>query len=83
MICPDTLIARMREWIKELARNTYLIFKHAGKQYGVDRVNRMAAAISYRAIFAMAPLLILAVAIVGCRSNCGPHRRRRSADSSP
>lgn len=51
--------------IKELARTSFLIFKHAGEQYGIDRVNRMAAAVSYRSIFAMAPLLILAVAIVG------------------
>lgn len=55
----------MRDRIEELARTTFLIFKHAAKQYGIDRVNRMAAAVSYRAIFAMAPLLILAVSIVG------------------
>lgn len=46
-------------------RKTYLIIKKAAKEYGFDRVNRMAAAVSYRAIFAMAPLLILAVYIVG------------------
>jgi membrane protein len=55
----------MSDRIKKLARTTFLIFKHAAKQYGIDRVNRMAAAVSYRAIFAMAPLLILAVSMVG------------------
>lgn len=55
----------MRDRIKELARTTFLIFKHAGKEFGADRVNRMAAAVAYRAIFAMAPLLILTVFVVG------------------
>jgi len=50
---------------RELAGVTIQIFKHAGKQYGVDRVNRMSAAVAYRAIFATAPLLLIAVYIVG------------------
>lgn len=55
----------MSDRIRELSRTTFLIFKHAGKEFGMDRVNRMAAAVAYRAIFAMAPLLILTVVIVG------------------
>lgn len=55
----------MRYPVRELVTKTYVIFKKAAKEYGIDRVNRMSAAVSYRAIFAMAPLLILAVYIVG------------------
>lgn len=54
----------MMETIKEGARTTYSIFRYAAKEFGYDRVNRMAAAVSYRAIFAMAPLLILSVFVV-------------------
>lgn len=49
----------------ELARTTYLIFKAAGKEYGEDRVARMSAAVAYRAIFALAPLLLVAVFVFG------------------
>lgn len=55
----------MREEIRQASRTTFLIFKHAGRQFGIDRVNRMSAAVAYRAIFAMAPLLILTVYVVG------------------
>lgn len=55
----------MRDRIREIARTALLIFKHAGKEYGIDRVNRMSAAVAYRAIFAMAPLLILTIYVVG------------------
>lgn len=37
----------------------------AARRYSVIRASRMAAAVSYRAIFALAPLLILAVAVFG------------------
>ena len=55
----------MRDKIRQLVTRTYLIFQHAAKQYGLDRVNRMSAAVAYRAMFAMAPLLILTVYVVG------------------
>lgn len=55
----------MLERVKGLARNTYDIYKYAGRQYGIDRVNRMAAAVAYRAMFAAAPLLIVTIWIVG------------------
>lgn len=41
------------------------ILKAAGKEYGEDRVARMSAAVAYRAIFALAPLLLLAVFVFG------------------
>jgi membrane protein len=50
---------------KDAARVTYGIFKSAGKQYGIDRVNRMAAAVAYRTMFALAPLLLVAVSVLG------------------
>ena len=50
---------------KDAAKTTYEIFKSAGKQYGIDRVNRMAAAVAYRTMFALAPLLLVAVAVLG------------------
>jgi membrane protein len=37
----------------------------AAAKYGRDRASRMAAAIAYRTVFALAPLLILAMAILG------------------
>lgn len=55
----------MLDRLKDIGRDTYAIFKWAGKQYGADRVNRMSAAVAYRAMFAAAPLLIIAVYIVG------------------
>lgn len=50
---------------RELARTTLEIFKAAGKEYGEDRVARMSAAVAYRAIFALAPLLLIAVFVFG------------------
>jgi membrane protein len=54
-------------WVKtkQLAAVTLEIFKTAGKQYALDRVNRMAAAVAYRTMFALAPLLLLAVYFLG------------------
>lgn len=37
----------------------------AGKEFGEDRAGRMAAAIAYRTVFALAPMLIVAVSIAG------------------
>lgn len=50
---------------KDAANVTYEIFKSAAKQYGIDRVNRMAAAVAYRTMFALAPLLLVAVSVLG------------------
>lgn len=46
-------------------RLTYDIFFAASKEFGNDKVGRMAAAVAYRAMFATAPLFLLAVAILG------------------
>lgn len=55
----------MLETVKARATTAYLIFKTAGKEYAEDRVARMSAAVSYRAIFALAPLLLVAVFVFG------------------
>lgn len=55
----------MWETLKSRAVFAYEVLRAAGEEYGKDRVTRMAAAVSYRAIFALAPLLLLAVAIFG------------------
>jgi membrane protein len=54
-------------WAKtqETARFTFEILRAAGNQYGLDRVNRMAAAVAYRTMFALAPLLLLAIFFLG------------------
>lgn len=41
------------------------VLKAAGKEYGEDRVARMSAAVAYRAIFALAPLFLIAVFVFG------------------
>lgn len=55
----------MRDELKTKGQLVLDILVTAGREYAVDRVSRMAAAVSYRAIFALAPLLILAVAVFG------------------
>lgn len=51
--------------VTETAMTAFEILKVAGKEYGADRVARMSAAVAYRAIFALAPLLLLAVFVFG------------------
>ena len=41
------------------------VFAEAARSYGEDRAPRMAAAIAYRTIFALAPLLMILVAVLG------------------
>jgi len=55
----------MWDTIKKQAAITYEIFEQAAKSYGVDRVNRMSAAVAYRTMFALAPLLLIAVFFLG------------------
>lgn len=54
-------------WVKtkQLTAVTLEIFKTAGKQYGLDRVNRMASAVAYRTMFALAPLFLVAIFVLG------------------
>ncbi|HZD24026.1 MAG TPA: YihY/virulence factor BrkB family protein [Acidimicrobiia bacterium] len=51
--------------LKSGAVFSYEILRTAARQYGEDRAARMAAAVSYRAIFAVAPLLLVAVFVFG------------------
>lgn len=55
----------MWQRVKANLKLTYDIFFAAGKEFGNDKVSRMAAAVAYRAMFATAPLFLLAVAILG------------------
>ncbi|HEY5890119.1 MAG TPA: YihY/virulence factor BrkB family protein [Acidimicrobiia bacterium] len=49
--------------IGERARTVFDVLKHALKEYGRDLASRMAAAISYRTVFALTPMLVVAVSI--------------------
>lgn len=55
----------MFDRVKELAGTTFDVLKTAAKEYGEDRVARMSAAVAYRSIFALAPLLLVAVFVFG------------------
>ncbi len=55
----------MWEKTKSASSNAFEILKTAGKEYGQDRVARMAAAVAYRSIFALAPLFLLAIGVFG------------------
>lgn len=57
----EKYIARLPSW----ARGPAEILSEAADEYGQDRASRMAAAISYRTVFALAPLLMIAVAVLG------------------
>jgi membrane protein len=57
----EKYIARLPGWAKGPAE----ILAEAATEYGADRCSRMAAAISYRTVFALAPLLIIVVAVLG------------------
>lgn len=55
----------MFDRLKQTARTALDVLKAAAKEYGEDRVARMSAAVAYRSIFALAPLLLLAVFVFG------------------
>jgi len=55
----------MLEKIKTNLKLAYDVIVAAGKEFGADRVSRMAAAVAYRTMFALAPLFLLAVSIFG------------------
>lgn len=55
----------MERTFKEKARTALVVVKHAAQEYGRDKVSRMAAAVSYRTLFAIAPMLVVAVSIGG------------------
>lgn len=55
----------MFDRLKQTAGTGFDVLKAAAKEYGQDRVARMSAAVAYRTIFALAPLLLLAVFVFG------------------
>lgn len=55
----------MFDRLKQTTGTAFEIAKAAGKEYGRDRVARMSAAVAYRTIFALAPLLLVAVFVFG------------------
>ena len=55
----------MWEKTKSSLRLAYEVLVAAGKEFGADRASRMAAAIAYRTMFALAPMFLLAVSIFG------------------
>jgi membrane protein len=57
----EKYIARLPSW----AQGPGEILADAAQKYGADRASRMAAAIAYRTVFALAPLLMIAVAVLG------------------
>jgi len=57
----DRLIKRLPRWARPPAE----ILAAAANEYGLDRAGRMSAAIAYRTVFALAPLLIIGVAVLG------------------
>ena len=57
----EKYLARLPSW----AQGPGAILADAAQKYGRDRASRMAAAIAYRTVFALAPLLMIAVAVLG------------------
>lgn len=55
----------MRDRIKAAGDTSFRVLKDAARSYGAHRVGRMAAALAYRTVFAVAPLLLLAVGVFG------------------
>jgi membrane protein len=49
----------------------------SANEYGVDRISRMSAAVAYRGIFALAPMLIIAVGVLGAIVNDSPAEARQ------
>jgi len=54
-------------WVKLNTRVVfvYRVLREAARRYGEDRVGRMAAAVAYRTMFSLAPLILIAVAVFG------------------
>ncbi len=57
----DKIIAKLPRW----ARSPAEILAGAAEEFGRDRASRMSAAMAYRAVFALAPLLMVLVAVLG------------------
>jgi len=55
----------MWEEMKGALRLAYDLLRAAVTQFGLDRADRMAAAVAYRTMFALAPLLLLGIWVLG------------------
>ncbi|REK37192.1 MAG: YihY/virulence factor BrkB family protein [Actinobacteria bacterium] len=62
---PGSLVGGMSDRKKSRAKVAFEVLKDAAKQHGRHFGSRMAAAIAYRTVFAIAPLLVIAVSIAG------------------
>ena len=55
----------MKATIQERGRLFLLVVIESGQRYGEQRISRKSAAVAYRGIFALAPLMLIAVWVVG------------------
>ena len=62
---PGYPVPPMLNRITTQTRLGYSILVEAGRRYGADRVSRMSAAVAYRTIFALTPLMLIAVWVFG------------------
>ena len=62
---PRYSVPQMLERIQGWYRLSSEMLLQAARQFGIDRASRMSAAIAYRVVFALAPLLIIAVSVLG------------------
>lgn len=49
----------------EIIKTTFTLLRDAGKAFGEDKASRLAAALAYYTLFSIAPLLVIAIGIVG------------------
>lgn len=55
----------MKVELGQRIRVAWTVLKRAGKEYGRDKVSRMAAAVSYRTVFAVVPMLVVVLSVTG------------------
>ncbi|MFQ5523821.1 MAG: YihY/virulence factor BrkB family protein [Acidimicrobiia bacterium] len=67
--------------VREKLVVAFQILMEAGNGFGTHRAGRMGAAIAYRAMFAMTPLLIIAVAVMGSVVGNSEEARREILDT--
>ncbi len=75
---PGDLMARR---LRDKLVVAFEVLVEAGRCFGAHRAGRMGAAIAYRAMFAMTPLLIIAVAAVGSVAGNSEEARREILDT--
>ncbi len=62
---PEPMIERIIDRLPRWAKSPAEIVYGASRKYGRDRAGRMSAAIAYRTVFALAPILIIAISVAG------------------